>query len=360
MRGFEGLGIADVSNPASPRFLGLMPTVRPVAQADAENGLVVATEFSGGYSTLALGTPAPSGVVASLPRAGSVDAVDAVGNRVYVTTTAPNELVVLDSTQPLAPSVLGAGELASHTGADVLVVGPRAYVAESGGLMVYDVSNAAAPALQGGDASFQGLHGLALGAGVVYAGLGSRVATYDVSDPAVPLLVDHLPVVGEARRLATDGSTLVAAAGSNGSVTLDVATPTTPVLAGQVDMWGTLDVALLPPYAFLTQSSDNGLRDHLTVVDFTNPSAPTSPASIALPGAVHRVVRSGSFAYVTGYVAGVNVVDLSTPTAPVHVGTIPVPAYLLDLDVEGGYVYAAAGIANGQLLVLRAVQVAVP
>jgi hypothetical protein len=320
----------------------------------------VITEGNGGINTVGAGTPPPSGVVASVPLAFGVDSIDVVGNRLYAATTLPNDLRVLDVSNPLAPTVLGSVPLASNSAQDLVVQGNVAFLAEAAGLQVYDVSNPAAPAFLDGDTTNTGLLSLAVGPNVVYAGVGSKLAVYDVSTPSNTTFLTSLNVGGTALGLGFDGGAVVLAQSFSGIATFNATTPTAPTAAGTLALSQALGVALMPPRAFVTQFSGTGIDDRLAVVDYSVLNAPATPAHVSLPGSVHRVTLAGPHAYVSAFSSGVNVVDVSVPTAPVHVGSIPVPARVADLDVDGGFIYLAGSFTSGEILVLRAVQVVVP
>jgi hypothetical protein len=360
-KGFDGLGIVDVSDPADPEFIGLIPTSGAAADADLEMGLAVVTGGNSAISTVATGTIPTAGAVRTLTRATAISAVEAQGNRTYVTTVLPNEFVVLDTTNPLAPIVLGSVTLYSANAEDIAVRDGYAYVAEYGGLQVYDVSNPSAPRHVGGDASQTGLHTVALGPDVVYVGGGSHFLVYDVSTPATPAIAGmiHFPG-GQPQGIAFDGSVIVQATGAYGVVTFDATDAIEPKQRARVDMWQVFDVALQPPFALVTHFTADGVSDALRVLDYSVLAAPTVVASVPMPGSVDGVEVRGTRGYVSSVVNGVHVVDFGNPARSKLIGTIPIESNIEDLDADDAYVYVAGGWPTGTLDVLRVSQMDLP
>ena len=354
-----GVLFVDVGDPAHPELLGVTPTTGGVLDVARQGGLLMVTEVNGGLAALAAAAPPPSGVVATVAVDGFVGAVDATPGRVHVTVTNPGELVVFDTSDPLAPVRVADAPQGPSAASDVVVAGGAAFVAQYEGLDSYDVS-AWTPSWLDADGTRGDLSRLAAGPGVVYASSGTHLEVYDVSSPEALDHVASVAVGGQPRGLAYEGGVIVLAAGAHGVVTYDASTPSAPVEAGHVSIWETLDVDLAAPYAYVTRMPGWWNRGDLMVVDCSALNAPNVPSYATLPGPADQVARAGSFVYVSGWATGVNVVDVSDPTDAVHVGTIPVPASVTDLDAEGGWIYVSAGYPSGGLHVLRAATTTVP
>jgi len=357
-----GIAVVDVSDPANPVVLGQLPTTGNAVDVAVEGSLLVVTEGTGGFATVAAGTPPPSGVVASLPIPGVAGAVDATANRLYVTAMNPDTLFVVDTSNPLAPVLRGSAPSGASAPEDVATNGGVAFIADTDGLGSFDVTDPAAPFLLDGAGEQPGLHRLATAAGVVYAAGGFALAAYDASTPSA---LDHLvsiPVVGQVRGLALDGDGLFLAAGSEGVFTFDVSTPSAVSQEGHVSLSGlACGVDARDGFAFVTAMTDPWNRGSLVVVDASDLSAPTTPTYTTLAGPGYQVVESNGFAYVGGSASGVHVVDVSDPSDDAfYTATIPVPANVSDVDVAGAYVYVVSGDPSGVVHVLRAATAVVP
>lgn len=359
-RGGNGLVLVDVADPTEPRFLGTIPTSGSAQDVAVSGGLCVVSNQRGGLSTVALGTPAPSGVVASVPWTNGMDSVKAVGNRLYATSYFPAELVVFDVTDPLAPVTSGHVHLVSSLGSAIAVEGDTAFVAERAGLEAYDVTHPAAPVFLDGVASAAPLNGLAADAGLMYAASESQVGVYAVATPSDLDTIALFPITGQGGRIGLAGGVLAVAAGQQGLHLYDATTPTAPAWRGTAPGSFAMDVALHLPYAFVAQYVDARDFQTLQVVDCSDLDAPTPVKVIPFLGEVDRLVPSGDLLYVGTWTAGVNVLDVGQPERTLPLGTIPVPAGIRDLDVDGAYVYVATRTSAAAVLVLRAARITVP
>jgi hypothetical protein len=356
---FDGVVVIDVSNPSNPVYLGIVPASGTVNGVDVEDNLIVTTESNGGLNTIAGGTPVPSGVVEEVVIGNYVNGVDSVGNRVYATMTGPAQLVVFDSTSPLALTQLGAVDLVHNAFVDDMdVEGTTAFVVESE-IQGYAVSNPAAPAPGDGDDTLGGAFDIDVAASVAYTGApGDGLGVYSVSGATIAFATS-IPVSGFARGVAYDGSAIVLCT-STTLVTFDASNPLAPTAAGTAPVSGAIDVALAPPYAFVSDFSGSGIGDQLNVIDYSTLASPTSVRLVPLPTSVNRVVRDGSVVFVSSHRNGINVVDATTPTSAIHVGSIPVPSQILNFVVNGDFLFVATGPPSAGLSVLRAPAVAVP
>ncbi len=359
----EGIVVVDVSTPAAPALVALVP-VEGFAHGLARAGGLVATTSptaTGVLSLLAFRAPEPSGAVARVPLSTPI-AVEAAGGRVYVTHGFPTErLSVFDASDPLSLSAVGNVDLAMPGANDLVVAGTRAFVSAVS-LQVYDVGNPFSPSLLGQtppDTSGR----IAVGSNVVYESHDPGIFVVDVSDPTSPTPLGSIVRPGFASGIAFDGSVLAHAESQGGVSFFTTATPTAPSLAGVFPPVAgrlNINVALRAPTAFVTeQPALGGPGGGLRLLDYANPSAPASVRFVPLPGTAGSVVLSGTTAYVRTD-AGLHAVNVALPSLATRIGTIPVAAFVEDVAVDGAFLYLTAGGVNGGLLVVRGVQVKVP
>ena len=76
---------------------------------------------------------------------------------------------------------------------------------------------------------------------------------------------------------------------------------------------------------------------YLKIVDITDPSSPSTTATLNVGGATSLTV-AGKYAYVVNYNGALNIVDVSNPSAPVTVKVISL-SDSEDVEVQGGYAY---------------------
>ena len=152
-----------------------------------------------------------------------------------------------------------------------------------------------------------------------------RLQAWDVSDPAAPILQGFVATSGdqafdldleETRSLA-----VLAFTGTHGMQIYDVLDPTTPVLRGSVS-GAFASAAIHGNYAY---ASDFGLG-FLRVYDVTTPTAPVLVGSLALGTDVRQLSTDGSYVYLARRTTGtISIIDVRVPSAPTLTSTFPMP-----------------------------------
>ena len=165
----------------------------------------------------------------------------------------------------------------------------------------------------------------------------SYYRTYDVSDPRIPMQLDHVDTDGPSfEGLAVLGGDRYAVAmHSDGLAILDwdgAGLRRVGQVGGLVNAWEAEPVG-----DRLYVSDDTG---GVVVVDATNPAAPTIVGQIALPGSVKHVEPGDGVLFASAGSEGVHVLDLADPDAPTLLTTI---------DTTGSAVVSA--LARGHLFV---------
>ncbi len=239
------------------------------------------------------------------------DGADLVLGRTFLPVTGPPEIPRFDEIDryrlPALPS-------------DAVVVGSRVYVAlrKNQGILILDATLTGwslVGQITGPDALAVAVDGT-----TVYVGRGSAgVSAYDVSLPALPVLLGTVDTPGSANGLAVSG-TLLAVADGNVSAgpdvrLYDVSTPGTFTPLGTAEMGGFATYAAFHA-GRLYVTGDAGLR----AFDVTDPSAPAVLGTASAGGeTTYEVAFDGTTAFVAG-LAGLRVVDVSAP-APVETGS---------------------------------------
>ncbi len=86
----------------------------------------------------------------------------------------------------------------------------------------------------------------------------------------------------------------------------------------------------------------------LTVVDISDPTAPSAGTTVAGLANPWEIVVDGDVAYVADNTLGVVVFDLADPSSPVIVGSVATAGGAQDVDVSDGVLFAAVGTAGIQ------------
>jgi len=171
------------------------------------------------------------------------------------------------------------------------------------------------------------------------------LAAVDITNPSFPVVVSTADTAFDGEHVAVNGSVAVVTSGTLGLTVLDVsnARQRAPQVVGYVP--GTFRaVTLAGSTAYVLQVvSGNPATTYLTLLDLTNPVAPSITGRVAVGGGTLAGVRViGSLAFVAAGVNGLRIVDVSNPAAPTIIGTAAINS-AEDVDVVNGYAYVADG-----------------
>ena len=357
-RSFDGVHVIDVSNPATPVRLGVLPISSTQGAVAVEGALMVTSDSNGGFHTAAAAIPIASAAISEVRFAGQARSVMVADSQAYVGTAGPNELWVVDVSEPQAAIRQGGVVLPSFPN-EVQVRDELVFAAtERDGLLVIDVSDQAMPVIAGADGTEQTLRTLVLGENTAYAAVGSELHVIDISTPTTPTPQAPVPLNRAASCTARDGDTLLVCQGFIGVQGLSIVCPNMPVGgSATADTLGASDIAVRSGKAFVADRSGQGIGAGVQVVDYSDFNAPTSEAFLVLPGNANRIAIGGEHAYVGVGAVGVEVANVADPTDMRHVGSLPLPAEVRDVTTNADFVYA---IGDQSLYVMRGTTRSVP
>ncbi len=291
------VGVAGFASADCPDPVGRWPV--PVQAVTAVGTKAYLRAYLGSGSTfvvLDVSNPAAPSALGSTVVPSAISKIAVSGSVAYVAAGAAG-LRILDVSDPAHPVEVGHVDGLAY---DVAVSGTHAYLAGAppgggaGGLSIYDVTNPASPvqvgSWTGGSTSMR----------VVVAGEFAYVAswsTYEgfvtivrVSDPTDPIAVANFSTASgrntpQPNDLALAGNLLFVC--ENGMSIVDVSNPASPIILGGFDAAGA--VAASGPFVFVTTSNQLGVLD---IADPRNPvltssqplTAGVAPAAVALAG----------------------------------------------------------------------------
>jgi hypothetical protein len=255
----DGDGIPDVGEFA----IGTDPN-----KADSDgDGISDAAEITQGLNPLD-NRGFPTGVIASLPLAGTPEAVATDGNLVYI-ATGSNGLAIVNGQQFNTPVVLGQLPLSGNA-TDVGVDGSSkiAAVADGSSLQLVNVADPMSPTLA--RTVSVGADQVEVAGGFAFATSGNGLSVVDLLSGDVLRKVT-LPGAGSVTGLARDGNFLYAfVSGSDTLAVIDISRPEVAAVVGQVG----LSIASSDGGVFAGNGvvwlSGSGLR----TVDVSNPTSP--------------------------------------------------------------------------------------
>jgi hypothetical protein len=360
----RGLQVLEIADPANPvvlgRYEGIAPSVLDLV-VEGERAYIAAGD---GLAVLDVSDPtAPTGTVTyhADGLTGSGRDLAVAGSTVYIAAGEAG-LLVVDTSDPVNPRVVGSHDTAGHTWAIALAKDdPQghtyAYLAdEYNGLRVIDVSNPLAPAEVGAydlPGQYEFFHGVAVEGDYAYVADGGLIDTglrvVNTGDPTHPFEVAFLPLMAgiegtpppRVEDVAVADGCVYLAAGTAGLRVIDVSDPLVPVEIGTYGTPGRADnLTIAGSLAFIV---DGDLR----ILDMSNPAAPAEVGFYDMPdlAITPHVTVQGHRAYLTS--EGLRILDISNPGILLEVAGHPIPQGSVAVVIDAVYV-----IGNG-LFVLR-------
>jgi hypothetical protein len=291
--------------------------------------------------TYSLADPANPVRTSAVPLHGVIEGITATASHLFV-ASGDAGLEILDLLDPAHPAPLSRLPMPERA-ASVAVAGNRAYAVILSSLRILDVSSPAAPLELGAwvdenkylyDVEVAGSHAFVTYYGAFTGGLLS----IDVSDPSSPVLAGQLNIGSVNGRIAVTGTTAYLAAGSEGLSVVDISNPQSPTSVGTYDPGYVSDVAVTGGRAYV--ATDAGLR----ILDLTDPAHPVEIG--ALPGPWHqRVAATGGLAAVETEQWGetAELIDVSNPSTPLSLWSLDAPDAVVDVAIDGSSAFLAAG-----------------
>ncbi len=220
---------------------------------------------------------------------------------------------------------------------DVFIQGNQAYVGIGPNLTILDISNNTQPT-KVGNILFPGLVKQVVLQGnyayVYYRGhTSSSIGIVDVSDPTVPLIIGYIEGYLSDFVVADKYIYIV---NKDGLTVIDVSDPAAPTETNFYSLPYLNSIAILGNYIYVTSNSE------LRVFDRSNPAV---PQEIGVYETINgsNIVISGYYAYIIsgdGLPLFLRVVDLTNPILPMEVGALDISSGIPgDIVVANGYVY---------------------
>lgn len=173
----------------------------------------------------------------------------------------------------------------------------------------------------------------------LFAGIGRRIATLDISEPRRPrVIAQSSPLPSEIEGLAARKGILAAAAGDAGLFVLDIGGGTA-VPMGSVGLPGYAESVALRGEHALVADGPAGVR----IVDISVPAAPFEVGSALDFHQVFDVAVARDRAYVAAADEGLVVLDIADLAEPKELGETYTGGYALGVDVRGSVALVADG-----------------
>jgi parallel beta-helix repeat protein len=179
---------------------------------------------------------------------------------------------------------------------------------------------------------------IAVRGNTVFAGVGAKLMTLDVTIPSNPLPLGASPPFNDnIQDLAISGDLAYIAVGAAGMGIVNIVDPAHPSNLSTWDSRGYAEgIAVAGTTVFLADGPD-GLR----ILDATDPVQPTEIGSAFPFNYAFGVAVSGRYAYIAAGGAGLLIADVTDPRQPLEVGRYDTPGYAYGISLIGNTAFIA-------------------
>lgn len=159
---------------------------------------------------------------------------------------------------------------------------------------------------------------------------------------------------------------VIRGSGTNNFTVVNISNPAAPTVVGNLTLAGTpANIAVSGNYAYIANGGDT---TEFQVVNITNPAAPTLAATLDLAGTANAtgVYISGTRAFVTRAASTTTnsnelaFVTITTPAAPTVAGGYNNNITMNEVYVSGNYAYVATASTSAEMLVVNITNIASP
>jgi hypothetical protein len=232
---------------------------------------------------------------------------------------------------------------------DIALAGDVLYAADYAyGIRSFDISDPANPMVLDTYSSLGGFIGITVDGDYAYCAHDEySLIVIDISDPADMSMAGWYDTTSDVYDVAVAGNIAYVASDNLGLYVVDISDPTNPVGIGMYDTGGSCrGVAIAGDYAYLADYG-NGLQ----VIDISNPTTPSPAGGCGTPGLARSIAVDGDYAYVADDSYGLQVIDISDPTSPFIAGSYDTPGSARQVAITGDHAYVA-DYDNGALEVI--------
>lgn len=337
-------------------------------QQNVQRGGLVSLATRLSYWMKVVGSWASPTQAASIDLSGNQDGVkvQVQGNYAYlVRSNASNNFVVIDVTNPSAPSTLSTISITGKP-TNIYVSGNYAYVTSNDNsqeLQIIDISSPSSPSVVGsynasGNADANGVYVVGNTAYVVRANsANAEFSIVNVTNHSSPAELGTLDLGAVGYEVVVSGNYAYAASGSNSQEVqvVDISSPSAPFLSGPgMNLSSNTDATTI---AFSGTTLFVGQGTTLYDISVSNPLLPVNLGSISTSDTLSDIAlnlgNGGTYVYIatTDNSLEFQVIDVTTPATPVLLGSVNTPgndnlsgiAYDATLDRAFG---VGAGDAN--------------
>jgi hypothetical protein len=360
----NGLGIFDVTDPASPSFVSKLHLQGEPSSIDVASNYAYMACGESGIAIINVADPANPSLVASYMTGASASDVFVSGSYAY--GACGEDVQIIDVSDPTDPTRIG-GYHTNGTINKIFVQGNYAYASDNGIfppnlLIILNVSDPRNPVFVGCYGTGNQINDVFVQGNYAYTAEPVSESYYlwemriiNISDPANPISVGSYTTMTRAMYVSVVGSYAYIARHSfyaerinvfPALLTLDITNPANPSPVDTIVVPEPSGLFVVDNYAFIpteeySPSSGEIYRPGLTLINVSNPVNPIFAGSYDA-GYIIDVVAHNDYAYVADYQGGLQIINISDPANPVETGKYQTPDTLegtARVIVQGDYAY---------------------
>lgn len=323
-----GLRIINVAKPGRPVLVSILPLPgKALALAlDMETSLAYIGADEGGLRIIDISAPDLPREVASMEFPQGVQQLELEGKKLAVSSG--ERIMIVDVSRPDNPVLLGS-YVSMQNGRRIKTDENYAYVADlDSGLKIFDISGDQPLLLY--EESAGSLYDVLVQGSLVYTADGANgIRILNITSPASPQQISHIPLDGITQGLEIYDDTLYAACGQAGLYIIRISNPWKPEVIGHLDTDGDArDVKANENLAFVADGPSGVL-----VVSLVDKRAPELRGAIYTPGEAQAIGIDNNYVYVAADDGGLQIIETIRPAAPVLVGALALPEGQRSVDI---------------------------
>jgi hypothetical protein len=348
--------IVDVQNPAAPQLLGeyVVQSGRIGTDMAVIGNLLILAD-TGNHQLLILDMTNPTApTLRGQLDTPLIDSGVAVHDSIAYYETNGNGLHVVDLHNPAAPQEIGASPNVGEI-SNLVIQGHYAYVsgADADSVHVIDIANPVSPAVVAGYRSGEGYQHLTINESRLYVAFRDSLQIVDISNPLQPVRMASFPHICSPQ---VSGWTSVAASGNavflgtpaNELLIVDASQPNAPVQIGRFDASTASQLMAATTYGHYLCVPFNGVPYHggMLVMDVSDP-ARMFPATVlagdpasAVTARSQTVFLASMYCDTLSCSAALVTCDMANPLSPQPLGWAPLIDYPSHIAMSDRYIYA--------------------
>jgi hypothetical protein len=333
---YNEVHVVNITDLTNPTLIGTCIVPSNVQKLCVAGNYVYTTDYFGQICVVDVTNPTNPTLAGGNDCGSGIMAICAEGNYAY---TVGSRLMVINITIPSQPA-RACIETDSHKSfTDMKISGNYIFAASIEGLFVYEISEPKPPILTCDYDAPVSVTGLDVENDFVYiAGAAPGLEVHNITDLSSPSLAGSYETIGEAWDVDVEGNYAYVADGSSGLEVINITDPTNPTWAGSylTDDFA-YGVFVEGDYAYVAASGAG-----LVVVNVTDPTNPMFAGAYSTPGSSsYGVFVEGNYAYVADWSSGVYILDVTDPTNPIVTSTYDTPGAASDVYVDGNTLFVA-------------------